>query len=147
MRSFCGVTAHTVSMSASTRTESDSFGPIEVPADRLWGAQTERARHHFGDTSEPMPLALVYAIARVKRAAARVNKDLNLIDPRVAEAIVSGATEIIDGRHDGEFPLPVWQSGSGTQTHMNVNEVLANRGSELLGGVRGTGGSSTPMTT
>jgi fumarate hydratase class II len=126
-------------MSASTRTESDSFGPIEVPADRLWGAQTERARHHFGDTSEPMPLALVYAIARVKRAAARVNKDLNLIDPRLAEAIVSGATEIIDGRHDGEFPLPVWQSGSGTQTHMNVNEVLANRGSELLGGVRGTG--------
>lgn len=126
-------------MAASTRTESDSFGPIEVPADRLWGAQTERARHHFGEMGERMPLALVYAIARVKRAAARVNKDLNLLDPRVAQAIVSGATEIIDGRHDAEFPLPVWQSGSGTQTHMNVNEVLANRGSELLGGVRGTG--------
>jgi fumarate hydratase class II len=126
-------------MSATTRTESDSFGPIEVPADRLWGAQTERARHHFGVTGEPMPLALVHAIARVKRAAARVNKDLNLIDPRVAEAIVSGATEIIDGRHDAEFPLPIWQSGSGTQTHMNVNEVLANRASELLAGIRGTG--------
>ena len=126
-------------MSVNTRTESDSFGQIEVPADRLWGAQTERARHHFGVAGEPMPLALVHAIARVKGAAARVNKDLELIDPLVADAIVSGATEIIDGRHDAEFPLPVWQSGSGTQTHMNVNEVLANRASELLGGVRGTG--------
>src|SRR5688572_21496524 len=126
-------------MPANMRPESDSFGSIDVPADRLWGAQTERARHHFGPPQEPMPLALVHAIARVKRAAAHVNKDLGLLDPRIAEAIVTGATEILEGHHDTEFPLPVWQSGSGTQTHMNVNEVLANRGSELLGGVRGSG--------
>src|SRR5512134_3025115 len=99
-------------MPANIRTESDSFGPVDVPADRLWGAQTERARYHFGPAVEPMPLALVYAIARVKRAAARVNRDLGLIDPRISEAIVTGATEILDGRHDAEFPLPVWQSGS-----------------------------------
>ncbi|NOT25998.1 MAG: class II fumarate hydratase [Acidobacteria bacterium] len=124
-------------MPANIRTESDSFGPIDVPADRLWGAQTERARHHFGAAVEPMPIALIHAIARVKRAAARTNRDLGVLEPRVAEAIVTGATEILDSRHDGEFPLPVWQSGSGTQTHMNVNEVLANRGCELLGGQRG----------
>jgi fumarate hydratase class II len=86
-----------------------------------------------------MPLALVHALARVKRAAARVNADLGLIDGRVADAIVSAATEILDGHHDAQFPLSVWQSGSGTQTHMNVNEVLANRASEILGGVRGEG--------
>jgi fumarate hydratase class II len=126
-------------MPANMRSESDSFGSIDVPADRLWGAQTERARHHFGPSEEPMPLALVHAIARVKRAAARVNKDLGLLDPRVANAIANAATEILEGHHDIEFPLPVWQSGSGTQTHMNVNEVLANRGSELLGGGRGSG--------
>ena len=124
-------------MADDFRTESDSFGPIDVPADRLWGAQTERARHHFGPAVEPMPLALIHAIARVKRAAARTNQELGLLDPRIAQAIVTGATEILEGRHDKEFPLPIWQSGSGTQTNMNVNEVLANRGCELLGGQRG----------
>jgi fumarate hydratase class II len=115
-------------MAANIRTESDSFGPIDVPADRLWGAQTERARHHFGPAIEPMPLAVIHAIARVKRAAALANQDLGLLDRRIAGVIVTGATEILEGRHDAEFPLPIWQSGSGTQTNMNVNEVLANRG-------------------
>jgi fumarate hydratase class II len=124
-------------MAANIRTESDSFGPIDVPADRLWGAQTERARHHFGPAIEPMPLAVIRAIARVKRAAALANQDLGLLDRRIAGVIVTGATEILEGRHDAEFPLPIWQSGSGTQTNMNVNEVLANRGCELLGGRRG----------
>ena len=124
-------------MPANIRTESDSFGSLDVPADRLWGAQTERARHHFGAAVEPMPLALIRAIARVKRAAAQTNQDLGLLDRRIAQAIVTGASEIIDGRHDAEFPLPIWQSGSGTQTNMNVNEVLSNRGCELLGGQRG----------
>ena len=121
-----------------TRTERDSFGPIEVPAACLWGAQTERSRRYFR-AGERMPLAVIRALALVKKAAARANADLGLLAKPKAEAIQQAADEVLAGRHDGEFPLSVWQSGSGTQSHMNVNEVLANRASELLGGGRGAG--------
>ena len=122
---------------AATRTERDAFGTIEVPADRLWGAQTERSRRYFRISDERMPLAVVHAIALVKRSASRVNRALGLLEPRLAEAIERATDEVLAGRHDGEFPLAVWQTGSGTQSNMNVNEVLANRTSELLGGERG----------
>jgi fumarate hydratase class II len=119
-----------------TRTERDSFGPIEVPAEALWGAQTQRALHHF-PAGDRMPLALVHAIARVKGAAARVNRALGLLDDSLAAAIAAAAAEVVAGRHDDQFPLPVWQTGSGTQTNMNLNEVIANRAAELLGHARG----------
>ena len=122
-----------------TRTEKDSFGPIEVPADRLWGAQTERSRRLFRISGERMPLPVVYALARVKKAAARVNFDLGLLPEDKSNAIRKAAQEILDARHDEEFPLVVWQTGSGTQSNMNVNEVIANRASEILGGERGPG--------
>ena len=121
------------------REERDSMGPIPVPADRLWGAQTERARGHFAISVERMPIELVHALAELKRAAALANAELGLTDPEVARAIASAADEVLAGRWDDEFPLSVWQTGSGTQTNMNVNEVLANRASELLGGMRGEG--------
>jgi fumarate hydratase class II len=120
-----------------TRTEKDSFGPIEVPADRLWGAQTERSRRFFRISTERMPLPVVHALARIKKAAAKANAELKLLDARKAQAIQRAAQEVLEGKHDDEFPLSVWQTGSGTQSNMNVNEVLANRGSELLGGERG----------
>ncbi len=120
-----------------TRIEKDSFGGIEVPADRLWGAQTERSRRFFRISGERMPLPVVYALARVKRAAAQVNCDLGLLQKAKSEAIQRAADEVLAGKHDAEFPLVVWQTGSGTQSNMNVNEVLANRASELLGGERG----------
>jgi fumarate hydratase class II len=119
------------------RTEKDSFGPIEVPAARLWGAQTERSLRFFRISSERMPLAVVYALARVKKAAAAANLELGLIKKEKSEAIQRAADEVLAGKHDQEFPLSVWQTGSGTQSNMNVNEVLANRASELLGGERG----------
>ncbi|MEX2199488.1 MAG: class II fumarate hydratase [Burkholderiales bacterium] len=122
---------------AATRQEKDSFGSIEVPADRLWGAQTERSRRLFRISGERMPLAVIHALSQVKRSASRVNRALGLLDPVVAEAIERAADEVLAGRHDEEFPLVVWQTGSGTQSNMNVNEVLANRASELLGGERG----------
>jgi fumarate hydratase class II len=122
-----------------TRTEKDSFGPIEVPADRLWGAQTERSRRFFRISGERMPLPVIYALARVKKAAARVNLDLGLLAEVKSKAIQEAAQEILDEKHDEEFPLAVWQTGSGTQSNMNVNEVIANRASELLGGGRGPG--------
>ena len=122
---------------SGTRTEKDSFGPIDVPADRLWGAQTERSRRFFRISGERMPMPVIHALARVKKAAAFVNAHLGLLDPRKARAIQQAAQEVLDGRHDAEFPLSVWQTGSGTQSNMNVNEVLANRASELLGGERG----------
>jgi fumarate hydratase class II len=123
--------------SENSRTEKDSFGPIEVPADRLWGAQTERSRRFFRISGERMPLAVVYALVRVKKAAAGVNAALGLLDARKADAIRRAADEVLAGQHDAEFPLVVWQTGSGTQSNMNVNEVLANRASEILGGERG----------
>ncbi|MES2075311.1 MAG: class II fumarate hydratase [Pseudomonadota bacterium] len=121
----------------SSRTERDSFGPIEVPAEQLWGAQTQRSLEHFRISSERMPPELIHALASVKRAAARVNLDLGLLDGPMAVAITQAADEVLAGKHAGEFPLAVWQTGSGTQTNMNMNEVLANRGSELMGGLRG----------
>src|SRR5688500_19393947 len=117
--------------------EKDTFGPIEVPADRLWGAQTQRSLQHFRISGERMPRALVHALATVKKAAALVNVDLGALDREKARAIVAAAEEVLAGRHDEEFPLVVWQTGSGTQTNMNMNEVLANRASEILGGERG----------
>jgi fumarate hydratase, class II len=122
---------------SKTRTESDTFGPIEVPADRHWGAQTERARLNFSIGEEVMPLALIRALAIVKCAAAETNKELKLLDAKRARAIVAAAQEVIDGKLNGNFPLSIWQSGSGTQTNMNVNEVIANRANEILGGSRG----------
>ncbi|MBS0390758.1 MAG: class II fumarate hydratase [Proteobacteria bacterium] len=125
------------SSSQATRTERDTFGPIDVPADRLWGAQTQRSLLNFDISGERQPREIILALAQVKRASARVNQALGLLDARKSEAIVAAADEVIAGRHEGEFPLVVWQTGSGTQTNMNVNEVLANRASELLGGARG----------
>jgi len=122
---------------SGTRIENDSFGPIEVPADRLWGAQTERSRRFFRISGERMPLAVLHALTLVKKAAAAVNAQLGLLDGAKSEAIQRAAQEVLDGKHDEEFPLVVWQTGSGTQSNMNVNEVLANRASELLGGERG----------
>ena len=119
------------------RKERDTFGLIEVPADRLWGAQTERSLHHFHISTERMPAELIVALAAVKRACAAVNRDLGKLDGKKADAIIAAADEVIAGKHPLEFPLSVWQTGSGTQSNMNMNEVLANRASELLGGVRG----------
>jgi fumarate hydratase class II len=121
----------------ATRTERDSFGSIEVPAERLWGAQTQRSLQHFAISSERMPDELVFALAAVKSACARVNRDLGLLPGDKAGAIIAAADEVLRGRHPQEFPLSVWQTGSGTQSNMNLNEVLANRASELLGGERG----------
>jgi fumarate hydratase class II len=121
----------------ATRKEKDTFGPIEVPADALWGAQTQRSLQNFKISTEKMPPALIKALALVKRAAAQVNLDLKLLDAKKAKAIIEAADEVVAGKHDGQFPLAVWQTGSGTQTNMNMNEVLANRASELLGGQRG----------
>src|SRR5262245_26085566 len=124
---------------STTRTEKDTFGPIEVPADRLWGAQTQRSLQNFRISSERMPAELIRALVLVKRACAQVNLDLKALSEEKARAIIAAADEVIAGKHSGEFPLVVWQTGSGTQSNMNANEVLANRASELLGGVRGEG--------
>jgi fumarate hydratase class II len=122
---------------SSSRQEYDSFGPIDVADERLWGAQTERSLAHFRISSERMPPSLIHALAAVKRAAASVNRDLGLLTLQIADAIIAAADEVLAGQHEEEFPLSVWQTGSGTQTNMNMNEVLANRASELLGGERG----------
>ncbi|PWW48845.1 fumarase class II [Melaminivora alkalimesophila] len=122
---------------SDTRVERDTFGPIEVPAQRLWGAQTQRSLINFDISGERQPQEIVRALAQVKRASAKVNHALGLLPADKTRAIVAAADEVLDGRHDGEFPLVVWQTGSGTQTNMNMNEVLANRASELLGGERG----------
>jgi len=126
-----------MSAQSAHRTERDTFGPIDVPAERLWGAQTQRSLQFFAISTERMPGELVAALVEVKRAAAVVNRDLGLLDDAKAQAIVRAADEVLEGRHRDEFPLSVWQTGSGTQTNMNVNEVLANRASELMGGERG----------
>jgi fumarate hydratase class II len=121
-----------------TRTETDSLGPIDVPAESYWGAQTERSRHNFAIGEQLIPRPLVAALALVKRAAAETNRALGLLDARRAKAIVQAAQEILDGKLDAHFPLSVYQTGSGTQTNMNVNEVIANRANEILCGARGT---------
>jgi fumarate hydratase class II len=122
---------------ANTRTESDSIGPVEVPADRLWGAQTERCLMNFPIGVEKMPVPFVRALGMQKHAAAAANKALGLLDARLADAIMQAAAEVHEGKLDDEFPLPVWQTGSGTQSNMNANEVIANRAAEMLGGSRG----------
>lgn len=122
-----------------SRSERDTFGPIDVPADKLWGAQTQRSLQNFDISGEKQPREIIHALAQVKRSSARVNHALGLQDAAKTNAIVAAADEVIAGKHPGEFPLVVWQTGSGTQTNMNVNEVLANRASELMGGARGEG--------
>jgi fumarate hydratase, class II len=121
-----------------TRTETDSFGPIEVPADRYWGAQTQRSLQNFRIGQDRMPIAIVRALGIVKLAAAETNRELGLLDQRRRRAIARAAREVIDGELDDHFPLVVWQTGSGTQTNMNLNEVIANRANELLGGELGS---------
>ena len=121
----------------STRTERDTFGPIEVPSHQLWGAQTQRSLQNFDISGEQQPREIIKALAQVKRASAVVNQALGLQDAKKTQAIADAADEVIAGKHPSEFPLVVWQTGSGTQTNMNVNEVLANRASEILGGERG----------
>ncbi len=123
----------------TTRTERDTFGPIEVPADRLWGAQTQRSLLNFDISGELQPREIIRALVQVKRASALVNPAWKADEQRKVEAIVAAADEVLAGLHEGDFPLVVWQTGSGTQTNMNVNEVLANRASELLGGPLGEG--------
>src|ERR1700740_579505 len=125
------------SSNTPTRTETDSFGPIEVPADRYWGAQTERSRQNFRIGQDRMPIEIVHALGIVKLASAQTNRQLGLLDQRRARAITRAAQEVIDGMLDNHFPLVVWQTGSGTQTNMNLNEVIANRAHELLGRQRG----------
>src|SRR5580704_12856210 len=122
----------------ATRTEHDSMGAIEVPAARYWGAQTQRSLENFRIGGERMPEPLLRALAIQKKAAAQANMELGALDKRLGGAIAAAADEVIAGQRDTEFPLVVWQTGSGTQTHMNMNEVLANRANELLGGKRGS---------
>ncbi|MBJ9662638.1 MULTISPECIES: class II fumarate hydratase [Burkholderia] len=124
-------------MSEAVRMERDTFGEIAVPDARLWGAQTQRSLQNFKISTEKQSPELIHALALIKRAAATVNRELGVLAEDKANAIVAAADEIIAGRHPEEFPLAVWQTGSGTQTNMNLNEVIANRASELLGGVRG----------
>ncbi|MFZ2269613.1 MAG: class II fumarate hydratase [Azonexus sp.] len=123
---------------AMTRLEKDSFGNIEVASERLWGAQTQRSLLHFAISTERMPADLIHALAMIKAACAKVNLELGLLPENKATAIMAAADEVAAGRHTEQFPLSVWQTGSGTQSNMNVNEVLANRASELLGGPRGS---------
>ena len=116
------------------RSETDSFGPIDVPGDALWGAQTQRSLRHFAIGRQRMPIEIVHALAQIKRAAAEVNRDLGLLDPAKAGAIADAAARVAAGEFDDQFPLSVWQTGSGTQSHMNVNEVIASLASLALGG-------------
>ena len=125
-------------MSPSTRIETDTFGPIEVAADRYWGAQTQRSVQNFPIGTERLPVPLIRALALVKQAAALVNKDLGQLEPRLADAIAAAAADVVEGKHDDEFPLVIWQTGSGTQSNMNMNEVIANLANERLGGARGS---------
>ena len=122
---------------AGTRTETDTFGPIEVAADRYWGAQAQRSLGNFKIGWERQPVPIVRALGIVKRAAAETNMALGRLDPRVGDAIVRAADEVIEGKLDDHFPLVVWQTGSGTQSNMNANEVIASLANERLGGKRG----------
>ncbi len=122
----------------TTRTETDSFGPLEVPSDKYWGAQTQRSLMNFPIGWEKQPVALVRALGTIKQAAAQANMDLGSLEPKIGNAIVSAAAEVVEGKLDDHFPLVVWQTGSGTQSNMNANEVIANRAIELLGGEIGS---------
>lgn len=121
-----------------TRTETDSFGPLEVPSDKYWGAQTQRSLGNFKIGIETMPAPLVRALGIIKKAAALTNMEQELLDERIGNAVASAAQEVLDGKHNDNFPLVVWQTGSGTQSNMNANEVIANRAIEILGGTMGT---------
>ena len=121
-----------------TRTETDTFGPIDVPADRYWGAQAERSRGNFRIGWERQPLPVVRALGIVKRAAAEANMELGRLDPAIGKAVVQAAQEVIEGKLDEHFPLVVWQTGSGTQSNMNANEVISNRAIEIMGGEMGS---------
>ena len=121
-----------------TRTETDTFGPIEVQNDRYWGAQSQRSLQNFRIGGERQPLPIVRALGIVKRAAAEVNMDLGRLDPKIGKTIVAAAQEVIEGKLDEHFPLVVWQTGSGTQSNMNANEVISNRAIEMLGGELGS---------
>src|SRR3569623_1632167 len=122
----------------ATRTETDSFGPIQVPADAYWGAQPERSIENFPfGAKEQMPLEIVHALGFIKQAAARVNARIGGLDPKIAEVIQQAASEVARGDLDGQFPLVIWQTGSGTQSNMNANEVIAGRAYEDLTGNRG----------
>src|SRR5437588_1194886 len=118
---------------AAVRRESDSFGPIDVAGDRYWGAQTQRSVQNFPIGGQRMPIEIIHALALIKRAAAEVNRESGELDPNVGSAIAAAADEVLQGKWDSHFPLVVWQTGSGTQTNMNVNEVIANRANEMLG--------------
>ena len=130
-----------------TRTETDLFGPLEVPAEKYWGAQTARSLINFRIGGETMSAPLIRALGIIKRAAALTNKELGKLEPRLADAIATAALEVIDGKLDAEFPLVIWQTGSGTQTNMNANEVIANRANEMLGGTRDRRTPCIPTTT
>ena len=121
-----------------TRTETDSFGPLEVPLDKYWGAQTQRSIINFPIGWEKLPLALIHALGVIKKACAQTNIDLGKLKPEIGDAIIIAAQEVIDGKLDEHFPLVVWQTGSGTQSNMNANEVIANRAIEILGGKIGS---------
>lgn len=123
---------------SETRTETDSFGPLEVPADKYWGAQTQRSIQNFPIGWEKQPVAIVRALGVIKKACAQANMELGSLDATRGDAIVQAASEVIDGQFDDNFPLVVWQTGSGTQSNMNANEVIANRAIEILGGQIGT---------
>jgi fumarate hydratase class II len=127
-----------VSKRFEVRTETDSFGPIDVPADHYWGAQTQRSLHNFRIGGQTMPVPLMHAFGMLKKAAALTNMKLGVLDIKVGEALVKAADEVIAGKMDNEFPLVIWQTGSGTQTNMNVNEVISNRAIEILGGEKGS---------
>jgi fumarate hydratase class II len=122
----------------TTRTETDSFGPIDVPSDKYWGAQTQRSLQNFKIGTETLSRPMIRALAIVKKAAAQANADLGELDKNLADAIVKAADEVMTGQYDDHFPLKVWQTGSGTQSHMNINEVLSNRAIEILGGEKGS---------
>ena len=122
----------------ATRTETDSFGPLEVPADRYWGAQTQRSIMNFPIGWEKQPVAIVRALGVIKRACAEENKANGKLDATLADAMIAAAQEVIAGKLDDHFPLVVWQTGSGTQSNMNANEVISNRAIEMLGGVIGS---------
>ncbi len=123
---------------SQTRTETDSFGPLEVPADKYWGAQTQRSIMNFPIGWEKQPIAIVRALGVIKKACAHANKAQGDLDARLADAIIEAAREVVAGKFDDNFPLVVWQTGSGTQSNMNANEVIANRAIEILGGVIGS---------
>ena len=122
----------------ATRTETDSFGPLEVPADKYWGAQTQRSIINFPIGWEKQPVAVVRALGVIKKACAQANKELGTLDAGLADAIIAAAGEVVAGKLDDNFPLVVWQTGSGTQSNMNANEVIANRAIEILGGTMGS---------